>query len=126
MADVEAFRIDRLAEVTLGSVVAWDGERGVVWHATPDTLRILPITRGSTSVPLTLANEVAFHLPVSLGGWSIACGQLREWPRALCNLVGELNDRCLLKVLEARRSAMRAPVPANDRLTAALRHAVGR
>jgi hypothetical protein len=90
--------------VTLGSVVAYHGEYGVVWHATGDTLRVLRIQRGMTSLRLSLANEVALHLPVSLGGWSIAYDGLVTWPRPSCSVLGELNERCLLKILEARRT----------------------
>ena len=90
--------------VTLGSVVSRGGEYGVVWHATGDTLRVLRIQRGMTPVRLTVANEVALHLPVSLGGWSIAYDELVTWPRPSCSVIGELNERCLLKTLDARRT----------------------
>lgn len=93
------------SELTLGSVVALNGEHGVVWHVTHDTLRVLPITRGATSVQLSLANEIALHLPVTLGGWSVAYNELVEWPRSYCYVAGELNDRTLLRVLDARKSA---------------------
>jgi hypothetical protein len=104
MANVAAFLADQHTAVTLGSVVTWEGERGVVWHATQDILQVLPITKGSTSIPLSLANEVALHLPVSLGGWSIAYDELRRWPRRPCRVIGELDERSLLKILTARRS----------------------
>jgi len=93
------------SELTLGSVVALNGEHGVVWHVTHDTLRVLPITRGATAVQLSLANEVALHLPVTLGGWSVAYDELVTWPRSYCSVAGELNDRTLLRVLDARKSA---------------------
>ena len=105
MAEITAFPMARPPEVTLGSVVSWEGERGVVWHVTRDTLRILPITQGITSVPLSLANEVALHLPASLGGWSVLCDELVTWPRLVCAIVGELDERCLLRILEVRRTA---------------------
>jgi hypothetical protein len=94
-----------VAEVTLGSVVAWDGCYGVVWHATRDALRILPIRRGPGSLPLSLANEVALHLPTDWPGWSIVCNELITWPRPSCTIVGELDERCLLKALETRKKA---------------------
>jgi hypothetical protein len=100
------------SELTLGSVVALNGEHGVVWHVTHDTLRVLPITRGATSVQLSLANEVALHLPVTLGGWSVAYDELVAWPRSFCSLAGELNDRTLLRVLDARKSAKAVTRPA--------------
>jgi hypothetical protein len=90
--------------VTLGSVVAYRGEYGVVWHATGGTLRVLRLQRGATPLRLSVANEVALHLPVSLGGWSIAYDELVTWPRPSCSVFGELNERCLLKTLEARRT----------------------
>ena len=100
------------SELTLGSVVALNGEHGVVWHVTHDTLRVLPITREATSVQLSLANEVALHLPVTLGGWSVAYDELVAWPRSYCYVAGALNDRTLLRVLDARRSAKSASRPA--------------
>src|SRR5215831_1728290 len=100
MAEITAFPTDRPTAITLGSVVVWGSERGVVWHIARDTLRILPITKKPTRVPLSLENEVALHLPVSLGGWSIAFSELVAWPRAACQPVGELDERSLLKILE--------------------------
>jgi hypothetical protein len=100
----EACLNNEASEVTLGSVVGLNGEHGVVWHVTHDTLRVLPITRGATSVQLSLANEVALHLPVTLGGWSVAYDELVAWPRSYCYVAGELNDRTLLRVLDARKS----------------------
>ena len=104
MAQFAAYLNDEPAEVTLGSVVSLDGQYGVVWYATRDALRVLRLTRGMTSVPLSLANEVALHLPISLGGWSVAVDELVAWPRSLCCVVGELDDRRLLKILDARNS----------------------
>jgi hypothetical protein len=104
MAEIAAFSTPQPVAVTLGSVVGWDGERGVVWHVTRDALRIFPITRGATPVPLSLANEVALHLPVSLGGWSVACDELVTWPRSVCAVIGELDERCLLRILEVRKT----------------------
>lgn len=105
MAQIAEYLNDEPAEVTLGSVVSLDGEYGVVWYATHDALRVLRLTRGLTSVPLSLANEVALHLPVSLGGWSVAFDELVAWSRSLCCVIGELDDRRLLKILDARNSA---------------------
>lgn len=105
MAQIAEYLNDAPAEVTLGSVVSLDSEYGVVWHVTQDALRVLRLTRGTTSVPLSLANEVALHLPVSFGGWSVAYDELVVWPRSVCCVVGELDDRRLLKILDARNSA---------------------
>ena len=105
MAQIVEYLNDKPAEVTLGSVVSLDGEYGVVWYATRDVLRVLRLTRGMTSVPLSLANEVALRLPVSFGGWSVAFDELVAWPRSVCCIVGELDDRRLLKILDARNSA---------------------
>ena len=88
--------------VTLGSVAAFDGDYGVVWHATRDILRVLPLKRGPTSLPLSLENEVALHLPTSLAGWGIVPDELVTWPRPFCSAVGEVDERCLLKILVAR------------------------
>ena len=104
MAQVTAILSDRPAPVTLGSVVAWHSEYGVVWHVTADLLRVLPIARAKTSISLSLANEVALHLPVSLGGWYVAYDELVAWPRAACAVSGELDERCLLKILNARKA----------------------
>jgi|SRR5579863_2073847 len=112
MAQIAAYLNDAPAEVTLGSVVSLDGEYGVVWYATRDVLRVLRLARGLTSVPLSLANEVALHLPISLGGWSVVYDELVAWPRSLCCVVGELDDRRLLKILDARNSADASPHPA--------------
>jgi hypothetical protein len=111
MAHVAENFIDQPAQVTLGSVVVLDGEYGVVWHVTRDTVRILPIRRGFTALPLSPAHEVAFHLPSSSPGWGIVCGELAAWPRAHCAVVGELDERWLLKVLLGRKPAA-VPVPA--------------
>jgi hypothetical protein len=89
---------------TLGSVVALGGDYGVVWHMTRDTLRVLPIKRRRGALPLSLANEVALHLPAGLPGWGIVFDELVSWSRALCAIVGELDERCLLKILEARKT----------------------
>ncbi|HLY89333.1 MAG TPA: hypothetical protein VKQ27_10135 [Acetobacteraceae bacterium] len=103
---------DQQEAVTLGSVVAFDGQYGVVWHATSSTLRVLRMTRGMTAVRLSLANEVALHLPVSLGGWFIAYDELVAWPRQQCSVVGEINERCLLKTIDARSSTKVPRIPA--------------
>jgi hypothetical protein len=109
MAQMAARLADRRARLTLGAVVSWDNAYGVVWHVTSDTLRVLPITKHRTSVRLSLANEVALHLPVGLGGWSIVYDELAAWPRAFCCAAGELDERCLLKVLEARNATKLSP-----------------
>jgi hypothetical protein len=121
MAEIATISTDLPTAVTLGSVVVMDGERGVVWHATRDTLRILPIIRGRTAVRLSMANEVSLHLPVSLVGWSVAYDELLSWPRELCYVIGELDERCLLKILDARRTETLplSPALASDRLSAA-------
>ena len=67
--------------VTLGSVVTFRDEYGLVWHATPEVLRVMPIRTGRTSVALSLANEIATHLPSSLGGWGVVCEEVVSWPR---------------------------------------------
>jgi len=103
---------DQQEAVTLGSVVVLDGEYGVVWHAARDTLRVLRFTRGMTAVRLSLANEVALHLPVSLGGWSVACDDLITWPREQCRVVGEIDERCLLRIMDARSSTKVPRLPA--------------
>jgi hypothetical protein len=103
---------DQQEAVTLGSVVAFDGEHGVVWHATRDALRVLRFTRGVTDVRVSLATEVALHLPVSLGGWSIAYDELVTWSRQPCRVVGEIDERCLLKIIDARRSTRVPRLPA--------------
>ena len=74
MAQSSMFRIDQLDEVkvTLGSIVVSGDDHGVVWQVTHDMLRVLPIRRGTAGVPLTLATEVALHLPASAVGWSIS------------------------------------------------------
>jgi hypothetical protein len=103
---------DQQETVTLGSVVAFDGQHGVVWHAGSEALRVLRLTRGMTAVRLSLANEVALHLPVSLGGWSIAYDELITWPREQCRVVGEIGERCLLKIMDARTSTKLPRLPA--------------
>lgn len=108
MADIVACLTGQPATITLGSVVSCQGHFGAVWHVTRDTLRVVPLVRGRVSLALPLASEVALHLPVSLGGWSIDCNELASWPRPHCNVIGELDERCLLRLLEARN---RASVP---------------
>jgi hypothetical protein len=103
---------DQQEAVTLGSVVTFDGQHGVVWHATGSTLRVLRLTRSMTAVRLSLANEVALHLPVSLGGWSIAYDTLVAWPRQQCSVIGEIDERCLLKTIDARNSTKVPRLPA--------------
>jgi hypothetical protein len=102
---------------TLGSVVTFRDEYGLVWHATPDVLRVLPIRTGRASVALSLANEIATHLPTCLGGWGVVCEEVVSWPRAYCDILGEIDESHLLKVLEARRSVVRplSPAPADQR-----------
>jgi hypothetical protein len=103
---------DQQETVTLGSVVAFDGQHGVVWYLGRDSLRVLRLTRGMTAVRLSLANEVALHLPVSLGGWSIVYDELITWPREQCRVVGEIDERCLLKIIDARNSTKLPHLPA--------------
>ena len=103
---------DQQEAVTLGSVVTFDGQHGVVWHATGSMLRVLRLTRGMTSVRLSLANEVALHLPVSLGGWGIAYDELVAWPRQQCSVIGEIDERCLLRTIDARNSTKVPRMPA--------------
>lgn len=112
-------------DALLGSIVELGGEHGVVWHVTHDTLRVLRIERGLTDVRLPMASEIALHLPLSLSGWGIACDRLIAWPRALCGVVGELDERCLLKVLDARRPTTHLPsaVIADAMLSAAIHQA---
>jgi len=112
-------------DVLLGSVVDLGGQHGVVWHMTRDTLRVLRIERGLTDVRLPMASEIALHLPLCLSGWGIACERLVAWPRALCRVAGELDERCLLKVLDARRPLMRLPSAAlaDSMLSAAIHRA---
>lgn len=110
-------------EPLLGSVVELGGQYGVVWHVTRDTLRVMRIERGLTDVRLPMASEIALHLPFCLSGWGIACDRLIAWPRALCRVVGELDERCLLKVLDARRPMTRLPDAAlADSMLSAARH----
>ena len=106
--------------ITLGSVVTFRGEYGLVWHATRDALRVLPIRIGRRSLPLSLANEVALHLPNSAFGWGVVCDELVTWPRAYCDLIGEVDERCLLKAMDARRAAAPSlsPAIADKRLSA--------
>ena len=112
-------------DIILGTVVELGGHHGVVWHATRDILRVLPIERGLTDVRLPLASEFAWHLPLSLSGWGVACNELIAWPRGQCSVVGELDERCLLKVLNARRQVTRLPSAAlaDSMLTASLHRA---
>jgi hypothetical protein len=111
-------------KVTLGTIVQSGDDHGVVWQVTSDMLRVLPIRRGATRVPLPLASEVALHLPVSPVGWSIIHDQLHAWPRALCHVVGEVDERCLLRILEARKALLFsfAPALASTATAAAVRH----
>jgi hypothetical protein len=111
---------------TLGSVVSLGGEYGVVWHRTCDTLRVLPIKRGRGALPLSLANEVALHLPAGPSGWGIVFDELVSWSRVLCAIVGELDERCLLKIMEARKTVAcsGASALATDGVSAAVRQAV--
>ena len=94
--------------VTLGSVVTFRDDYGLVWHATPEVLRVMPIRTGRASVALSLANEIATHLPNTLGGWGVVCEEVVSWPRAYCDILGEIDESHLLKVLEARRSVVRS------------------
>jgi hypothetical protein len=98
--------------ITLGSVVTFCDEYGLVWHATRDVLKVLPIRTGRASVTLSLANEIATHLPNSLGGWGVVCEEVVSWPRAYCDILGEIDESHLLKVLEARKSVARSLSPA--------------
>ena len=91
--------------ITLGSVVTFRGEYGLVWHAARDVLRVMPVRTGRAAVALSLANEIALHLPNSLGGWGVICDETVNWPRGACDVLGEIDESRLLKVLEARRSA---------------------
>jgi hypothetical protein len=113
-----------VVRVTLGSIVCCGDDYGVVWQVTPDMLRVLPIKKGTTCVALPLASEVALHLPASAIGWSIVYDQLHPWPRARCHIVGELEERCLLRVLEARNSPSAALAAAlvHNAMLAAGRH----
>ena len=113
------------AVTTLGSVVAFGGEYGVVWHMTRDRLRVLPIKRGRGALPLSQANEVALHLPADLPGWWIVFDELISWSRALCSIVGELDERCLLKILEAHKTvACSGLTLATEGMSAAVHRAV--
>jgi hypothetical protein len=109
-------------KVTLGSVVACGDKHGVVWQVTHDTLRVFPVERGRSAVRLSLANEVALHLPVSMDGWGIGLDRLLAWPRGLCHIVGELDEKCLLKILEARKalSSSLPPALAGNAMSAAV------
>jgi hypothetical protein len=107
MTQKAACLTDQPAAITLGTVVSWSGDYGVVWHASRDTLRVLPLMRSRGAVALSLANEVALHLPLSLGGWGVAHDELAAWPRAACGVAGEIDERCLLKLLDARRQPKR-------------------
>jgi hypothetical protein len=114
MAQSSMFPIDQLDEVkvTLGSIVVSGDDHGVVWQVTHDMLRVLLIRRGMVGVSLTLATEVALHLPASAVGWSIVHDQLHAWPRALCRVVGEVDERALLKILQARKAPAFSVTPA--------------
>jgi hypothetical protein len=106
--------------ITLGSVVTFRGEYGLVWHAARDVLRVMPIRTGRASVGLSLANEIALHLPNSLGGWGVVCDEVMSWPRAYCDVLGEIDESRLLKVLEARRSSPLARAIAEGRAPATI------
>ena len=110
----QCFASDQLDEVkvTLGSIVVSGDDHGVVWQVTHDMLRVLLIRRGMAGVSLTLATEVALHLPASAVGWSIVHDQLHAWPRALCRVVGEVDERALLKILQARKAPAFSVTPA--------------
>lgn len=127
MALRSMFRIDQLdqVKVTLGSIVVSGDDHGVVWHVTHDTLRVLPLRRGTAGVPLALAIEVALHLPASAVGWNIVHHQLHAWPRALCRVVGEVDERSLLRLLEARKAPTFSLTPAlaATAISATFRHA---
>ncbi len=112
MKQIATCLTDQQEAVTLGSVVVLDGEHGVVWHASRDALRVLRLARGMTAVRVSLANEVALHLPVSLGGWSIAYDELVSWPRDQCRVIGEIDERCLLRTIDARNSTKLPVLPA--------------
>jgi len=116
----------RRTGITLASVVSLDGACGVVWHATPDVLRVLPIRKGRGAVPLSLESEEALHLPDSVTGWRVVHDELVSWPRALCTVVGELEERCLFHLLEARRASPVAVAPAiaSQAMAAAVHHAI--
>jgi hypothetical protein len=111
-------------KVTLGTIVQSGDDHGVVWQVTSDMLRVLPVRRGATRVPLPLASEVALHLPASPAGWSITYDQLHTWPRSLCHVVGEVDERCLLRILEARKAPLVsfAPTLASTAMSAAVHH----
>ena len=106
--------------ITLGSVVAFRGEYGLVWHAARDVLRVMPVRTGRAAVALSLANEIALHLPNSLGGWGVVCDEVLSWPRAYCDILGELDESRLLKVLEARRAAPLARAISEQRAPATI------
>jgi hypothetical protein len=110
MAQAALFVSNRPADaaVTLASVVMFDGEYGVVWHVTPDTLRVLPLRPGRGVVTLSLESELGLHLPGSPIGWHVVHDELVAWPRPLCAAMGELEERCLFRLLEARRAG---PIP---------------
>jgi hypothetical protein len=127
MAQSSVFHIDQLDEVrvTLGSIVVSGDDHGVVWQVTHDILRVLPIRRAMVGVPLTLAIEVALHLPAAAVGWRIVHDQLHAWPRALCRVVGEVDERALLRILEARKTPAFSLTPAlaATAISATFRHA---
>jgi hypothetical protein len=108
MAQSSMYRTNQpsVIKVTLGTIVVSGDDHGVVWQVTSDMLRVLPIRRGKTRVPLPLASEAALHLPASPVGWSIVHDQLHTWPRSLCHVVGEVDERCLLRILEARKTPL--------------------
>ena len=47
-----------------------------------------------------------------LGGWSIVYDELITWPREQCRVVGEIDERCLLKIIDARNSTKLPHLPA--------------
>ena len=114
MAQSSMHHVDqpRAVKATLGSIVVFGGDFGVVWQVTHNMLRVLPIRQGATSVPLSLATEVELHLPVSPFGWCIVYDQLQNWPTALCRVVAEVEERCLLRILQARKTPSFALAPA--------------
>ena len=113
MAQSSMHHVDQpsVVKATLGSIVVSGEDYGVVWQVTRDMLRVLPIRQGATCVPLSLAIEVELHLPVSPFGWCIVYDQMQTWPRALCRVVAEVEERCLLRILQARKTPSFALAP---------------
>ena len=52
---------DQQETVTLGSVVAFDGQHGVVWYLGRDALRVLRLTRRLSARGSRLLRELAPH-----------------------------------------------------------------